>query len=467
MSVLRSYDLNGKKLSFANWISNLSPMDCPFSSMTRKDKTNQVVFQWQTDSLQQAGRNVHGEGDRAQSIPLRSTSTKSNTVQILRKVVKISDTANALDTYGRDKEVKYQLEKAGKEIKRDLEYALLTNKNAEQDVDGTTPRKTAGYRGLVAPLNMPCPETGAITTIETANPNAISELDIFHLLFSLYTAGSEADTIMYHPKWASFFSSLQESQGTYKGLDGNPVTNRQRMFNNTPKLSVYVSTLVDQLGQEFKLIPNRWMPDDAIYIFNPDNWSQVLLREPQRTQLAKDGSYEKWMVEMEVGLRHVNPYSSGLLMIKPAVPIVENITDVIYKTGSAGADNIDPASFGENTGKLTAGSKFVITLKAPSAKVDHIDLYKDDLLYASKLPVPTGGAFTHVISESVDTKDAGIYYAIGLKKGAVGSSYKYVEQTDSYGLKVDAQPYTKADEIQTEVVEVKPQRKPRAKKAKE
>ena len=36
-TTLVSYDLNGKKLSFANWISNLSPTETPFVSMTGKE----------------------------------------------------------------------------------------------------------------------------------------------------------------------------------------------------------------------------------------------------------------------------------------------------------------------------------------------------------------------------------------------------------------------------------------------
>ena len=37
MATLVSYDLTGKQLSFANWISNLPPTDTPFVSMTGKE----------------------------------------------------------------------------------------------------------------------------------------------------------------------------------------------------------------------------------------------------------------------------------------------------------------------------------------------------------------------------------------------------------------------------------------------
>lgn len=307
MAIMQSYDLNGKQLSFANWISNLSPTETPFVSMTGKESISQTLFQWQTDSLSAAAPNAVLEGATAVDGTLGSTTVLNNVTQILRKVVKVSDTADALANYGRGKELQYQMEKAGKEIKRDLELAFLTQE-AKVDGSSTVARETAGFKGLVAALGVADADTGAIVRKETAAVDTITEADLFDLTYNLYLSGSNANIIMFHPKHAAFFSSLQEKSG------GG--ANRMRMFENTPKLSVFVSSLVDPLGVEYKLIPNRWMPEDDLYFFNPADWTQMVLRAPQRTKLAKDGSYEKWMIEMEVGLRHRNPYASGILSVK-------------------------------------------------------------------------------------------------------------------------------------------------------
>ena len=304
MATLYSYDLNGKKLSFANWISNLSPVDVPFTSMTGKESVQQTLFQWQTDSLAKAAKNAVLEGEIAKEGGMHSTLVRTNVTQILRKVVKVSDTANALANYGRGKELQYQMEKAGKEIKRDLEHAFLNNGGAVQG-DAATARSTAGFHALVAGLGQKDQETGAVVHKQTAGASTLTEVDLFDMTYNLYLSGSDANIIMFHPKHASLFSGLQEKSNT-----------RQRIFENTPKFSAYVATLVDPLGREYKLIPNRWMPESKVYFFNPSDWTQMVLRAPQRTKLAKDGSYEKWMIEMEVGLRHRNPYASGVLEIK-------------------------------------------------------------------------------------------------------------------------------------------------------
>lgn len=309
MATLTSYDLNGKKLSFANWISNLSPTDTPFVSMVGKEAVQQTLFQWQTDTLAKADpTNAILEGAAAVDGVSATTAVKTNVTQILRKVVKVSDTANALANYGRGRELQYQMEKAGKEIKRDLEVILLSAQ-ARVDGDSSTARKTAGFQALVAGAGVADPDTGAVVNKTSAASGVITEAELFDMTYQLYLSGSSANVIMFHPKYASFFSSLQEKTGA----GGN----RMRMFTNVEhEVNLHVSSLVDPLGQEFKLIPNRFMPADAIYFFDPSDWTQMVLRAPSREKLAKDGSYEKWMIEMEVGLRHRNPYASGILKVK-------------------------------------------------------------------------------------------------------------------------------------------------------
>lgn len=310
MATIFSYDLKGKKLSFANWISNLSPTDTPFVSMTGKESISQTKFQWQTDYIDEPSMaNAQIEGSVAVAGVPRATTVNTNVTQILRQVVSVTDTANVIASYGRGKELQYQMEKAGKEIKRDLEHAFLTQ-GVKAEGNGGTARTTAGFVGLVAGKNDKDPDTKAVVHTETAAAKIVTEADIFGLTYNLYMAGSDANTIMFHPKHASVFAGLMEA-----GVAGG----RYKMFENGDSTFVHmVDSIVDPLGSEFRLIPNRFMPETAIYFFNPTDWTQMVFRAPERTKLAKDGSYDKWMIEMEVGLRHRNPYASGILAIKQA-----------------------------------------------------------------------------------------------------------------------------------------------------
>lgn len=324
-STLVSYDLNGKKLSFANWISNLSPEETPFVSMTGKESIAQTLFQWQTDTLEQASdANAVVEGSVAEAPARKTTTTLTNVTQILRKVIKVSDTASSLANYGRGNELKYQMEKAGKEIKRDLEVILLSDQARVDGNASTIARRTAAFQTLVAAYQVADVDTGAVVKDSMAGETP-TEAEIFKMTYNLYLSGSMADVIMFHPKFADFFSSLTELStggGRVKMFDGDDT-----------KYTKYVTSLIDPLGRTYKLIPNRWMPEDAIYFFQASDWTQMVLREPERTKLAKDGSYEKWMLEMEVGLRHRHPYASGVLLTAGGAP-QPSVTSIAFNNAN-------------------------------------------------------------------------------------------------------------------------------------
>lgn len=318
MAILTSYDLRGKKDSFASWISNLSPTDTYFVSVTKKEQVQNTLFQWQTDSLAKATvDNAYSESENAVPVSLTATKVHSNITQILRKSVEVSDTADALSNWGRGKELAYQMEKAGKEIKRDLEMILLSYQvkadGAENDPTTTptnpnTARKTACFSSLVGAGSNgtePDADTGAVVHKDVSSTD-FTEKGLFDMTYQLYLAGSDANTIMFHPSYASFFSSLMETGATRTKLISNMET----------ELNKFVGSVIDPLGQQFTLVPNRYMPKDGIYIFNPANWTQMVLREPQKVQLAKKGSSERYMIEMELGLRHSNPYASAVLKVK-------------------------------------------------------------------------------------------------------------------------------------------------------
>ncbi|MGL5014169.1 MAG: SU10 major capsid protein [Bacteroidales bacterium] len=316
---MSSYDLKGEKLSFADWISNISPTETPFCSMTGKEAISQTKFQWQSDVIPAASdKNAWKEGSAPSfEDEITSTMVTNNVTQIFRRAVSVSDTANVVAYYGRQKEVGYQMEKASLELKRDMEKAFLWQSHvtgAEPEKGGAmgtaaangTPPHTAGFVGLVATKDVADKDTGAIVHIELAAP--VTEHNLFNMTYQLYLANSKANVIMYHPSQAGFFSGLLSVAGANN--------NRMKMFGAMDdEYNTEVDTIVDPLGQKFALVPNRQMPEKYFYFFNPSDWTQMVLRAPKKIQLAKVGSSEEWMIEAEVGLRHRNPYASGVLKL--------------------------------------------------------------------------------------------------------------------------------------------------------
>ncbi|MGL5086068.1 MAG: SU10 major capsid protein [Clostridium sp.] len=305
MAALYSYELKGNKQSFANWISNLSPTETPFTSMTPKEGINQTKFFWQTDRLSpvkshavQEGADV-ADGDYA----MGATTVEHNVTQILRRAFKISDTANFMANFGRGQELPYQMEKFSLALRRDLEKTLLSAQ-AAAEATASVAGKTACFQALVAAVDATDSDTGAVVHFKSG----AASMDIASLqkmTYNLYLANSEADVIMFHPKHASFFAALQSHDSNAKMFDGDTTT-----------FSHYVNTYIDEFGREYKLIPNRWMPEDAVYFFKPQDFTQMVLRAPQRVELGRDGNYTSWMLEMEVGLRLRDKFAAGVMLLK-------------------------------------------------------------------------------------------------------------------------------------------------------
>ena len=294
MTTYCSYSMKGIKEEFADWVSDISPEYTPFISMCTKFPVINTQFNWQVDVLAAPNENnAVKEGEAATSVALTPTTVKHNFTQIMRKVVMVSDTANAVSSHGREKELFYQLKKAAKELKRDNEAIFLQIAQDGQVGQSGQASKTTSLGKLIA---------------DDMKPTAVAENQfeesLFALTAKLFTEGSEANVIMYHPSMARLFAGLQEKTGT-----------RQRIFENDKRFVKQVEYIIDPLGQEYKCIPNRWMPAKAAYILNFKDVGMAVLRAPKQIKLAKDGSAEKYMIEQEVGLRLNNPKAAALFQI--------------------------------------------------------------------------------------------------------------------------------------------------------
>ena len=143
MAVLQTYATTGIREDLADIIYNISPTDTPFMSGVGKNKATQTHHQWQTDTLSAVAANAKVEGATI-SYPSLSTTTKvGNYTQISTKACQVSASDDAVNTAGRNTELAYQVAKAAKELKRDMENALLSNVAAAAG-DATTARALGG-----------------------------------------------------------------------------------------------------------------------------------------------------------------------------------------------------------------------------------------------------------------------------------------------------------------------------------
>ena len=170
-------------------------------TLAKKKKATAKYHQWQTESLAAAAANKQLEGDDATFATLAATTVLGNYCQISRKTVQISGTYDAVKKYGRKSELAHQLVKSGKELKRDMEYALVRNQASDDGSVGTA-RASAGFESwikgnntksnavkrLQALLALFAPTDGTATTF--------LESDLKLALGAAWTDGGDPDIIM-------------------------------------------------------------------------------------------------------------------------------------------------------------------------------------------------------------------------------------------------------------------------------
>tara|TARA_R100000951_G_scaffold28558_5_gene24476 strand:- start:636 stop:1586 length:951 start_codon:yes stop_codon:yes gene_type:complete len=127
MAVYQTYQTVGIREDLADIIYSISPTETPFMSGVAKTKATNTSHQWQTDALADVAANAAVEGATISYPTLTATTKLTNHTQISTKAVQISGTNEAVTSAGRANELAYQVAKSAKELKRDMETALLSN----------------------------------------------------------------------------------------------------------------------------------------------------------------------------------------------------------------------------------------------------------------------------------------------------------------------------------------------------
>lgn len=280
-----SYTIQGTKESFSDAIFNIAPTDTPFLSMLSREKVTDKFHQWQTDTLAAAANNKHLEGDDTDADAQTATALVDNYCQISKKVIVVSGTIQATAKWGRGKnELAYLVGKAGKELKRDMDYAICRNGSYAAGAAGTA-RQTRGLEGWIA-TNDSLGAGGASPVIATNTaPDEAGTLRGFteSLLRSVhkmcFDQGGKPSVLMV----GAFNRGVVDSFTGYA----------TRMDDAKDKrITATVEFYVGPFGQ-LKVATERQQQDRTAFLIDPEYVSLGVLRPIQQEELAKSGDNEK------------------------------------------------------------------------------------------------------------------------------------------------------------------------------
>lgn len=311
-ALTNTYDGNGIAEDFEDIIWDISPEETPFMQVCKRLKAGQTYHQWQTDSLAAATTNAQIEGLDSTFATLSPTTTVGNYCQISSKTVKISGTYDVVRKYGRKSETAYQLMKAGKELKRDMEYALVRNQVSSAGGMATA-RATGGIEAWIATTGASPAGNGVKATGCTAATNGgfqsgvtaavtdgtavtFIEANLQTALGLAWTDGGDSSLILMSSVNKARFSAFSGIATKYNEVKGST----QGVIIGAA--DIYVS---DFGNHTVKM--DRFMRDQAVLCIDPGYVGVATLRPMEKQELARIGDSTNYLLLTEYCLVVQNP----------------------------------------------------------------------------------------------------------------------------------------------------------------
>ena len=302
-NTFETYDAVGNREDLQNIIYNITPTDTPFMSSIGTGTATFTKHEWQTDSLASAASNAQIEGDDSPSAAMSATSRVLNYTQISYKPVMVSGTQEAVIHAGVNSELAYQIAKAGKELKRDMELDL-TGKNAATvgSGNGGAARKSRGFESWTVTNNSygsgGSNSSGSVTD---GTQRVLTETLLKTELKSCFDNGGEPDLLL-----VGSFNKQKVS-----GFTGN--STRMDMAEDR-NLVATIDVYVSDFG-EVRVVADRVLRSSgrSALLVETEMFDTAFLRPFETQELAKTGDAMKRLLVAEWTLVAKNEASSATI----------------------------------------------------------------------------------------------------------------------------------------------------------
>jgi hypothetical protein len=296
--------VTGIREDLSELLSDISPTETPFYTRCAKTSAKNTYVEWQTTTLQDAELNAHIEGADS-GAEFNKTERVGNYTQIGKRGFRVSQTVQAVDTAARDKEYAYQALQKGKELKRDLEVALLGAQGRDAG-SGASPRVMCGVGGWIST------NTAGDATFPTAGDGsggfvagtgaAFNQDDFDELLETLWTEGGQPDRVYLR---ADLMSAAVAALAGNNNQRGQIAATEEKVVNSMVRYQTPWGLLT--------FVPSRLMPAGSIYVVESNKWKVATLRGWKQQKLAQTGDSMHGHVVGEHTLISENEAASGHL----------------------------------------------------------------------------------------------------------------------------------------------------------
>jgi hypothetical protein len=310
-----SYTLPGMREDLEDTIWDLFPMDTWCLSNLDKVDAENTYHQWQKDSLAATGANRALEGDDATFSTAAGTTLLGNYQQISTKSFFISRTADKVRKAGRGTETARQAMKKMRELKRDMEVALITNQSSSAG-GAATARSTGSMESWIASTDNGGNAIRATTTASASTAafaanavttptdgtttGALTEALLKEALRLAWADGGDPRVILCNSTQKTAIDAITGVATRFVDVD------RSAEASIIGSVSLYVS----DFGRH-QVVLNRHVRQSVILCIDPDFWAVSFVDRPFMKTLAATGDADKRMIISEFGLVARNSDSSG------------------------------------------------------------------------------------------------------------------------------------------------------------
>lgn len=307
-----TYATTGIREDLEDIISQISPLETPFQTRCGRAKATQTKHEWQTDALAAAAKNAAIQGDDAAFTTATPTTRLNNYAQILTKTAIVSGTNESVDSAGRGSEMAYQMSQRSKELKRDLEYALVRNQSSTAGAYGATMQMAGLESWLTTYTSLGTGNTQTtpgFTSSQVSAPTdsstfgTLTESALKSVIATVWTNGGDPKMLMVGPR------TKQKISTGFTGIATRYRTVPQGQADIISGVDLYVSDF-----GEHQIVPNRFQRDlspGIVFCLDMEYWKIAWLRPWTSWDIAKTGDAMKKQILGECTLVSRNADASG------------------------------------------------------------------------------------------------------------------------------------------------------------
>ena len=296
-----TYSATADREDLSNIIYNISPMQTPFMSSIGKKNINNVVFDWQTESLPTPSAAGQLEGFELSRSTATATTRVSNVAMISKRDATVTGSQDASDPAGKRSEMAHQLAIMSKALKRDMEEALC-QKGAKTTGNATTARVTGGFESWITSNDSrgtSGASTGGGAAPTDGTQRALTETLLKDTLQLCFENGGEPSMAICGPHNKQVISGFTGRTQARQMIDANTVE---------ASVSVYSSDF-----GELKIVPSNRSRERSLLLVDPEFAKVSYLRDFKTVDIATIGDAETKMIVVEYGLEVSNEAAHGVV----------------------------------------------------------------------------------------------------------------------------------------------------------